>query len=156
MRSLTGDSYRPSLAGLLIATVLLLAWAGWFLWAPITVFATGQIVSATGDGMVTALFDSKGAAHLQTGQPALIRPQDTNTGVDGVIHAKVANITPRGAQTRVVLYAQLTPTNARIFTNNLTGAVDVEVEHTSPAMLVWRASGQFIDTPAVSLSPQTP
>src|SRR5262249_41865038 len=150
------DSYRPSLAGLLIATVILLAWAGWFLWAPITVFATGQIVSATGDGTVTTLFDDKGAAHLQPGQPALIRLQGASAGADGAIRAKVADVTQRGAQTLVVLYAQLTPSNAGAFTNSMTGEVDVEVEHISPAMLVLRASGQFIDTPAVSLSPQTP
>jgi hypothetical protein len=40
------------------------------------------------------------------------------------------------------------------FQDKLTGRVEVEVEHLSPATLVMRASGQFLDTPPVSLSPQ--
>jgi hypothetical protein len=39
---------------------------------------------------------------------------------------------------------------------NQVGQVQVEVEYISPAMLVLRSTGQFVDDPKLTLSPQNP
>ena len=154
MRSLTADSYRPPLVGVVIASLIFLAWGAWFVLAPIPVFVTGRISSTTGDGMVIATFDSANGPQLQVGQSAVIIPDGT-AAAGGRITATVTDVANEQGKTQVTLYAKLTPDNVNAFAAPLQGKGAVEVERVSLAILVFRASSQFVNPPAISLTPQT-
>lgn len=155
MRSLKADSYRPSLAGLIMATLLLTAWAAWFFLARITLQETGQIVGVTRQGTIAAQFPTEALAHIQRGQPAFLRLDAVTEDQAVPIPAMVVNVDRKAQEEQgQVEVFPLPEAAARMpLPDNLTGQVDVEVERLSPAALVVRTSGQLIDTAPVSLSP---
>jgi len=158
----------PALVGLGIVVVLLLLWIAWFLWAPITQYEVGTLVGTTREGRLVAEFPSHAFEAIWQGQAAYIHPlsiEDAQTAVDGssplqntpvAIPAVVANILgpPANEHFRVSLSIRPNADTAALLDNSLTGEVTVEVEQVSPAELVARASGQFINSPTLSFSPQ--
>ena len=164
MRSLHAGSFRRSLFGLIGAGVLLITWAAWFFLVPITVYETGHIVSTTAEGTVIADFPVDASGRIQPGQSAVIQLEAVLNNQTRKLSATVVNVSnqPQEDQIQIELYLQPNATARRALGTasqdfaslNLTGQVEVEVERVSPAVLVMRASGQFADTPTVSLSPQ--
>jgi len=156
MRSLKADSFRPALVGLLVAMALLTAWIAWFFLARITLYETGQIVHTTKGGIVVAEFPSETLGRIQYGQPALLRLDGTIGDQARTIPAIVTNVASQSQEgcVEVKLFAPVNATAPVPLQDGLTGQVEIEVEHVSPATFVMRASGQLIDTPPVSLSPQ--
>lgn len=156
-RALHTDHQRPALIVLGFALLLLVLWTAWFLWAPISLYETGQIVGATRRGTLVAAFSPEAAARIQPGQSALLRPQGELAKQTKAIPAMVMEIRSKAVenQIQVVLY----PLSDQQMNNSLVadpkGQAVVEVEQVSPAKLVWRASGQWVDTPAVVVNPQT-
>ncbi len=156
MRSLQADRGYRSLVSLAIAAVLLVAWVLWLFLAHITLYSTGQITEIQRDGTVIAAFPAKEAERLQVGQHALLMPSGELAKTVSAIPAEILNVIPQAGQdqVRVELYP-LSEEPALFDAKGFTGQVDVEVEQLSPAMLVARVSGQWVDTPSVVLSPQT-
>ena len=156
MRSLKADSFRPALVGLLLAMALLIAWAAWFFLARITLHETGQIVLTTKGGLVVADFSPEALGRIQRGQPALLHLDGITGDQAGTTPAIVTSVTNQAQEgrVRVELFAPVSDVFPIPLQDGLTGQVEIEVEHISPATFVMRASGQFIDTPPVSLSPQ--
>ncbi|MEZ4663362.1 MAG: hypothetical protein R2911_37945 [Caldilineaceae bacterium] len=165
MRSLQADRGIGTLVGLGVALTLFLLWIIWFLWAPIARYETGVLVGITRDGWVVAEFPVAAWQSIQQGQTAFIRLDPTvaaNSGQNGssipsqtvaAIPAIVANVlgqpTNDGFQVSFAVQEYTPALEGRI-----AGEVAVEIEQLTPALLVARASGQFVDTPALSLSPQ--
>ncbi|MEZ4681381.1 MAG: hypothetical protein R2932_44920 [Caldilineaceae bacterium] len=54
----------------------------------------------------------------------------------------------------MMLYAEPDVTTIQLFDQGLTGQVDLETGQLSPAMLFGQVSGQFVETPPVTLNPQ--
>ncbi|MCB0100023.1 MAG: hypothetical protein KDE46_30030 [Caldilineaceae bacterium] len=165
MRSLQADRGMGTFIGLSIALLVFLLWTSWFLWAPISRYETGSLVAITGDGWIVAEFPARAWESIQQGQVAYIHitPQNAsgnsqngggstdNTAI--IIPAIVANILGRPVNDRfqvTLAIQEYTPALERKFS----GKVDVEVERVTPAILVARASGQLVDTPALSINPQ--
>ena len=155
MRSLRADRFRPALVGLLFAMVLLAVWAAWFFLARITLYETSKTVRVTKGGIVVTDFPPEALGRIQRGQRALLRLDGAIGDQTGTIPAIVTNVTSQGeeGQVRVELFALVDATPIPL-QDGLTGQVEIEVEYVSPAVLVMRASGQFLDTPQISLSPQ--
>ncbi len=157
MRSLNADSLRPSLVGLVVAILLLVAWATWFFLAQITLYETGQIVDQTRDGTIVANFPPEAQGRIYQGQSALLRfdaAPESQTGPISAIVTDVANSVQEG-QLQVELFALPDDTASQApLQNGLTGQVEIEIEHISPATLVMRSSGQLFDTQPVSLDSQ--
>ena len=156
MRSLKADSVRPTLVGLLLAMTLLITWAAWFFLARITLYETGRVVLTTKGGIVVASFSPGALGRIQRGQPALLSLDGITGDQAGTTPAIVTNVANQAQEgwVRVELFAPATTAFPTPIQDGLTGSVEIEVEHISPATFVMRASGQFIDTPPVSLSPQ--
>lgn len=168
MRSLQTDRGIPALIWLTVALVLFLLWIAWFFWAPITRYETGTIVGTTRDGRLVAEFPSRAYEAIWQGQAAYIRPYASdnaqtagsapaslqNTAV--AIPAVVANILgpPNEHYFRVSLSIQPDAQTTVLFQQIIPSEVAVEVAQLSPAKLVARASGQLVDSPSLSLSPQ--
>jgi hypothetical protein len=163
MRSLQVDRGTSSRVGLVAALILLLLWAIWFFWAPITRYETGTIARIDRDGRVIATFPATALTHIWQGQRAYIRPQGVPVDERRPIPAVVANLLDpiAGADFQVSFSIQwdaIDTVSARLLEQAPAGEVVVEVERVSPATLVARASGQFLapgDTSGtISLSPQ--
>lgn len=159
MRSLQADRGISTIVWFVIALTIFLIWIAWFLWAPITRYETGTLIGMTRDGRVVAEFPSQAWEELWQGQAAyiLLHPQpsngDGNRANDSPIPALVANILGRAPDDKFqVSFTILEYTPA--LEGTISGEVVVEVEQLSPAILVGRASSQFIDTPSLSFSPQ--
>ena len=164
MRALQADRAVSTMVGLAIGLPLLVLWGIWFFWAPITRYETGRVIGLTRDGRVVAEFSTQATDAIRQGQPAYIRlhvPSTINAtaGTGSVaaaiesVPAIVANVLGRSAPDRVQI--SFTP---QIYTPALepalAGEVAVEVERVSPATLVARATGQWVDTAPVTFSPQ--
>jgi hypothetical protein len=156
MRSLKADGFRTSLFLLVGAMVVLAAWLGWFLFARITLYETCPNATLSASGEIVADFAPTALGRVTGGKAALMR---LNTGPGGSpqsIPAIVMEVKDESKQgrVRVVLLALESPREIAAGQTNLIGPVDVEVERISPAVLVLRVSGQFLNSPRVSLSPQ--
>ncbi len=156
MRVLHDDSYRLSLVGLIIAIVFFLTWAAWFFLARMTVYETGQMVSVSRDGEIVADFPPEALMRLRRGQPALLFPQDAKGATTGPFAAVVTDVMPQTDENRVevALYPRTAAAVLAMPEMGLTGQVEIEVEHVSPAVLMMRASSQYFNTHPVALSPQ--
>jgi hypothetical protein len=156
LRALQADRGSSAQIGLSLALILLLVWSTWFFWAPIARYESGTIAGMTRDARVVAAFPTHVLEDIRPGQRAYLRPQGAIGDAMGAIPAVVADIdgTTAGNQIRVSFHVHWEAAPAGLSDSDLDGQVEVEVERVSPATLVARASGQFLDTPAVSLSPQ--
>ena len=167
MRSLQAERGTPASVWLGVALTLFLLWSAWFFWAPITRYERGVLVGTTRDGRLVAEFPSRAYEAIWQGQDAYIRPRPLDEaqmaagaptplqGTNSAIPAVVANILgpPVDGLFRVSFSIQPTADTVALFAQNLAGEVAVEVERASPARLVARASGQLVDSPALSFSP---
>jgi hypothetical protein len=156
MRSLKADRFRTSLVGLSVGMLVLAAWLGWFFFARITLYETSPNATLSTSGEIAADFAPTALGRVTAGKAAIMR---LNTGPGGspqTIPAIVMEVKDESKQgrVRVELYALEPPQEVAAGQATLTGQVDVEVERISPAVLVLRASGQFLNSPKVSLSPQ--
>lgn len=155
LRSLNADSYLVSMVSLTIALVLLLLWLAWFVFAQITLYETSNTFKIVNDETVLVYFPHSAQTQIQPGQAALLR-LDVPIGAEAAtIPAMVMDVEiPLTAQQIVAeLYvmSQFSPIPLR---DGLTGKIDIEVEHISPATLVMRATRQLMDAPEVTVSPQ--
>lgn len=165
MRSLQTDRGVGAWVGLGIVLAIFLLWTAWFLWAPITRYETGAFIGITRDGWVVAEFPTQAWESIQQGQAAYIYLEPSITDKMGPNDERVPRETGR-AIPAVVANILNRPTNERFqvsfavkeyspaLEGRISGEVAVEIEQVTPAILVARASGQFVDTPALSFSPQ--
>jgi hypothetical protein len=178
IHSLQIDNYYTSLAGLLVAKLLLVMWGYWFFTAKITFFESSQAVSVTGkeflthqfpkadsqvirvqvirERLIIAEFPSESSETIKVGQAAFIRLDGKVGKKTGIIPATVVNIIhPVGQEKEtVVLRAGIDAAAPNPFKEGRGGEVKIEVEHLTPATLVLRASGLQTETAPVSYSSQ--
>lgn len=178
MRSLQTDNFYISLAGLITAIVLAIMWGSWFFMAQVTLHEVSQNVQVTDKESVVTEFpsDAHGVTQrtqstrrrvvvadfppeametIRPGQVALLRLEGKIGKQTGTIPAIVINVTshPRGGGL-VELLAEIDANAPNPFEEGVGGEVKIEVEYITPAALVMRASGLFVDTPPTSFSPQ--
>jgi hypothetical protein len=156
MRSLRSDSFRASLVGLFLGMLVLVLWLAWFFLARITVYETSQLATVSQAGETTADFPVTALGRILPGQSALVRLGGGANGVPQTAPAIVMDVEDdtAGGRVRVELYILEMPSDLVAGKAISNAQVDVEVEHVSPAVLVMRASGQFLNSPGLSLSPQ--
>lgn len=153
-RALHMDRPYSALVVLALAILLLGLWAAWFFSPSIPLYETGQIVSTTRRGTLVANFSAQAAPQLQAGQLAVLRPEGNVANQFNGVPAMVMAIdyTVTDGQIQVNLAPLLDQESNRIIVKDFQGQVAVEVENISPAQMVWRASGQGVDTAAVLIN----
>jgi len=170
MRAVHQDSSYANLVGLSIAILLIILWLLWFFLAPITLYTTGTIVQVTRSDSIIATFPQQAVDQIHPNQHARVWPQlvtsteasaDTQEQSDQSISATVLEIlgSTDNNQILVELHGRWNRATANFISDSETrdavvGTVEIEVETVSPATLVSRASGQLVDTPTLSFSPQ--
>jgi membrane fusion protein (multidrug efflux system) len=97
---------------------------------------------------VVALFDPAVIGRIQRGQPARLRLVGFPWTQFGTIPATVSDVAtePTSGLIRVELTLAPSFSTTIPLTHGLQGSVEIEVERTSPAVLVLRAAGQFLGT----------
>lgn len=155
MQSLHADHGRTSLWGISLAIGLLILWVGWFFTPSLTVHATGSLIGQTRSGDVIATFSPQESTQLLPGQAAIIYPTSTTSGVT-TLPATILEVDlgDPGEAAKVRLYPESSVDVDTLFANGVSGEVTVETETVSPAVLLLRVTGQLVETPPVSLSPQ--
>ena len=143
MRSLQSDSFRPSLATLIIASILVAAWFAWLVFASVTLYETSQDWQIERDGSLIVRFPEKTIARLRPGQTAILEIQADPNQPPQQLKAIVADIPSRtqnhlAADTvKVTLLSKVLPKDAA------GGEIKIAVESVSPLTLITRASGQL-------------
>jgi hypothetical protein len=157
LRALQADSEVTMLAVLGVAIILLALWTVWFLFASIPRYATGQVIATNRSGSLIATFPLQ--TRLQPGQFARVHRAEPPD--DGDLSAPAIVMLVERSTSGDRLAVELAAISDFWFSRTDVDAavtpllVDVEVEQVSPAQLVLRASGQWIDGPSVRLSPQS-
>ncbi|MBX3011229.1 MAG: hypothetical protein KF832_06965 [Caldilineaceae bacterium] len=156
LQSLQADRGYTPLVTISIASLFLLLWSIWFFVPSLTVYVTGQIIGVTRSGNVVATFPPQVGTDLWPGQSARIRPTGPLAEQLSAFPAIVLEVEPRPstATVEVMLYPASEFLGETRLPGNVTGAVSVETEIISPAVLLLRATGQFVQTPPLVLSPQ--
>lgn len=156
LQSLHTDHGRFSLGGIGLALVLLLLWGAWFFTPSLAVYTNGALARLTRSGDLVATFPSQAYAQLRPGQAALIYPAHRSNAPDRALPATVLEVefNGKGDTVEVRLYPESTLDLDALFANGVTGHATIETETISPAVLLMRTTGQFVETPPVSLSPQ--
>jgi multidrug resistance efflux pump len=141
--------HRPATPLVVIACGLaaLLAWTGWLFWAQISVWErTGDArLELEGEELrVVGRFASSSAHRLRPGQPARLRLHGYAPD-DGAIAAVVTSVgdRPSDGHIQVVLRIPDGLPDGIPAQQGLLGEVEIEVERTSPAVLLARAAGRL-------------
>lgn len=155
MQSLQADHGRFSLWGLGVAALLLCSWFFWFLTPSLTVYANGHLTQLTRSGDLVATLSAQEGLNLRAGQTAHVYPPGVTTPQQSLPATVLDVTTPaQGNQLQMRLYLRDDTEIESYFPGGVSGEVQVEVETISPAVLLLQTLGQWVETPAVSLSPQ--
>lgn len=152
MRSLKVDSYRASLVGILLASIIMLALVVWFFSARITLFEVSNSVSVTQDGHLMVRFPAESMARLRQGQPAVLR---VTVGADQSViplPAMVFTIQQGSNDVEIIVTTNEIPEN--LLAEGFKGQVQVEAEYVTPAVLVMRAMGKYLNRQQIPVTPQ--
>ena len=147
IRSLHADSFLSVLIGVFIALVILIAWGIWFFFAQVTLYEKSQSARITGE-IVVAEFPAQLLHNIQPTRPARLYLDGAIGQQVGIISAVVTDVInpsqtePTG---QVKLFAFVDANSPIRLQKELTGQVEIEVEHLSPAQLVMRVSGLFVN-----------
>jgi hypothetical protein len=144
LRSLQGDAFRPSLAALIIASVLVVAWIAWLAFAPVTLYETSSDWQIQRDGALIVRFPEESMARFRPGQPATLTIQADADQPPRRLNAMVADV-PSRTQNRlapdtikVALLSGALPKGAA------GGEIKIEVERVSPLTLLTRAGSKIV------------
>lgn len=152
MRSLKVDSYRASLVGILLASAIMLALVVWFFSARITLFESSNSVSMTEDGHLMVRFPAESMTRLRQGQPAVLRVTAGSDQTVTPLPAMVFTIQPGSNDVEIILTTNEIPEN--LLAQGFKGQVQVEAEYVTPAVLVMRAMGKYLNRQQVPVTPQ--
>lgn len=145
MRSLERDGFRFTLAALLIAALLLVAWGAWFFLATVPLYTVTDTFYLGANGPSTKII-----AVLDAGEAAGVRPKQRAwvrlTGAR-VLSATVTRVdsepVPGGdGKTRVELTIDEDAGPLLSNQNHFRGRVEIEVERVTPSSLVLRSIGR--------------
>ena len=151
LRSLQQDSFGPTLAALIITSLLLMAWCAWFFLAKVTLYETSREFSVQRDGSLLVNFSPEALARLRPGQAATLRLANRVAPEGQTFPALVMDTPQTNDQTSQVELHVFSPEPLQ---PGQAGQIQVEVEYVSPAVLVLRSAGQWVDDPKLTLSPQ--
>jgi hypothetical protein len=100
-RTLTNDTFRPSLAGLVAAVLVLAAWGVWFGLARTPLYEASTGTQLARDGQVTATFEPKQLARIRRGQAAVVVDAATGSAVPAEV-MEVGNREQNGMEPNTV------------------------------------------------------
>ncbi|MDX1438176.1 MAG: hypothetical protein R3335_15295 [Anaerolineales bacterium] len=155
VRSLEVDSYRTARVGLIFAIIIAVALLAWFLLARVTVYEISSDVQYLGEGRVAAMFQSEPRKRIQPGQSAVLRINTLGDGGVITMPALVVDVDRQNNLVEFLVFTDESTLTALEIEPELNGQVEVEVEYVTPASLVRRASGTYLNNTEFPVSPQS-
>ena len=154
IRSLEIDSYRASRVGMLLAILIMILIFLWFFLAKITIYEFSSQLEFIGNDRISAVFPEEPIKKIKTGQPAIV---NLDLGPDlprASLPAFVIDLDKdQGTVELIIISEQLQQIP---LSEDITGQVQVEIEYVTPATLIRRASGMYVNDSQYPLSPQNP
>jgi hypothetical protein len=142
MRSLQSDSFRPSLATLIIASILILAWFAWLVFASVTLYETSQDWQVQRDGSLIVRFSDETIARLHPGQRGTLEVSLLPSQASQQLPVIVADIPMRTQNHLASDTAKIALLSGSLPPTATSGTVKIAVETVSPLTLITRATGQ--------------
>lgn len=153
LRSMKIDSFRASMIGLILAAVLVVALIAWFFLARITLYEYSTGLTISDEGRIYATFRPESMPRVRVGQSGLLRLELGEEMGEVTLSVYVIDKQPDRNQVELLVVDGDIPSG--LSADELLGQVEVEAEYISPARLVMRASGQFLNSEGqVPVSPQ--
>jgi len=152
VRSLGIDSYRASRIGMVLALVIMIVLLAWFFLAKVTLYEVSSDLSFTADGHVLAYFPKESLKRIQPGQPVILRVYYDTEQTALTLPAMVISTEKDGEQVEIIVNSE--EAYSLPLQEDLTGQVQVEIEYVTPATLVRRASGSYLNNSQFPVSPQ--
>lgn len=134
IRYLNADTARPWLIALGFAVLLMLLWVIWFFFAQITFTVQSESAHLYEGNIIVADFSQQALQKIARGQSAFVYVDD-HVGQPEMIAAIVSEVNREEQEVQLIVQS------GSLKEENLTGKVEVEVEHLSPARIVLRAAG---------------
>jgi hypothetical protein len=154
IRSLEIDSYKASRVGMILAILIMISIILWFFLAKITIYEFSSQIEFIGNDRITAIFPEEPIKKIKTGQPAIINLDLGSDLPRASLPAFVIGMDKeRGAVELIVISENL---HQIPLSEAITGQVQVEIEYVTPAALIRRASGMYVQDSQYPLSPQNP
>ena len=152
IRSLDIDSYRASRIGMILAIVILILLFAWFFFAKVTLYEVSSDLTFTEDDHVLAYFPKESLKRIQTGQPVILRVYTDPDQASLTLPGLVISTEEDSEQVMIIMISD--EAYSLPFHEDLTGQAQVEVEYVTPATLVRRASGSYLNNSQFPVSPQ--
>ena len=152
IRSLNIDSYRVARIGMVLALVIMIALLAWFFLAKVTLYEVSSDLTFTKDGNVLAYFPSESLKRINPGQPVILRVYSDPDQAALTLPGMVINTEEGGEQVEIVVISD--DALSLPLQEDLTGQAQVEIEYVTPATLVRRASGSYLNNSQFPVSPQ--
>ncbi|MFN2177328.1 MAG: hypothetical protein ACK2U3_15390 [Anaerolineales bacterium] len=152
IRSLEIDSYKASRVGMILAVLITLSILLWFFLAKITIYEFSSQIEFTGNDRILAVFPAESLKKIKIGQPAII---NLDLGPDlpkASLSAFVIGIDKEQETAELIIISE--NLHQIPLSEDLTGQVQVEVEYITPASLIRKASGMYVQNSQYPLSPQ--
>jgi hypothetical protein len=154
MRALRLDSFRATRIGLVFAIFIMLALILWFFLAKVTLYEISNSVEMAADGKILVTFPKESRSRLRPGMPAILRLSQGPDQPALTLSAVVWDLPREGEQVEIMVLSGGLPVDVQ--QGEISGQVDVEVEYVTPAELVLRTSGKFLNRSQLPVSPQNP
>jgi hypothetical protein len=172
-RALKADDPHRLLPGLLLAMLLMILWTAWFFKARIALYeyteaAQVEIAQPAGQGnqpsairpwtnfkVVAHFLPSAAFGRIRPGQSARMRLNNYPWTQYGFITARVARVANeiKDGYVQAEFTIQANPNPLIPLQHGLSGAIEVEVGHTTPVSLILRAAGKLRSNPTDIYSP---
>lgn len=155
LRSMKIDSFRASLLGLILSAALVAALIAWFFLARITLYEYSTGLTVSEEGRIFATFRPESMPRVRIGQSGVLRLDLGDELGEAALPVLVIDKQSDRNQVELLVLDGEIPSSLSV--DELIGQVEVEAEYISPARLVMRASGQFLNSEGqVPVSPQRP
>ena len=152
IRSLNIDSYRVSLIGMALGVIIMASLLLWFFLVKVTIYEFSTEINFTGSNTVTAKFPKDDLKKITSGQPAIIQidasPNQPSITMTGMV---IGTNSSQETAELVILSEEIQQIQ---LDDEITGQVQIEVEYITPAVLVRRASGMYVNNSQIPVSPQ--
>ena len=149
MRALETDNFQSSIRRLILIGVLMIAWLCWFFIAPITLYEASETAQFIDNLHVIAYFPPSALGYLRPGQLGQLRldgfPSVQYSTLPVVVETVGAKIIDGHLAATLALQPDVPSTLPQL---GLTGQVEIESDHLTPANLLLRAAGRSASVPA--------
>ncbi len=144
IRALQNETAVSPIWRILLISILLVVWFGWFFLAEIPVYELSETAVTQSTTHILATFSPDALIQLQPEQAAQLQLDDFPRNQYGTLPAVVTRIdnTIRAGQIQVELRIVPSANSPLPLQRNLSGMVEIEVGTRSPAALVWQSVGQ--------------